>query len=145
MIDILIGTYDASYMSYGLCNTLDFLEEEIDRENLFITMDEDDSAYLLEWIFEKYYDKTINESNLFDYFDHWGENYYEVSMIGKILEEVEEFCESVKLQKQSMTIVVNGCRFLRDEVISFYERFVSIVNYLLESYPQYKYLVICGP
>lgn len=142
MIDILFGTYCGSNTWYGLCNTLDFWEEELDRKNLFITMDEDDSAYLLEWIFDKYYDKTNNE---YDRFEHWGENYFEVSILGQVLEYIEEFCQQVKLKCQSMTIEVSGCRFLRDEVISFYERFVSIINFWLESYPEYKYLVICGP
>ena len=145
MIDILFGTYGGSNTWYGLCNTLDFWEEELDRKNLFITMDEDDSAYLLEWVFEKYYDKTINEANMFEHFEHWGENYFEVSMLGQVLKDIDGFCEQVKLHNQGMTIEVSGCRFLRDEVISFYERFVSIVNFLLESYPEYKYLVISGP
>lgn len=142
MIDVLFGTYGGSNTWYGLCNTLDFWEEELDRKNIFITMDEDDSAYLLEWIFDKYYDTKINEDGRLE---HWGENYFEVSMLGQVLDDIKEFCKQVKLQNQGMTIVVSGCRFLCDEVISFYERFVSIVNFWLESYPEYKYLVICGP
>ena len=145
MIDILFGIYCGSNTWYGLCNTLDFGEEDLDIKNIFITMDEDDSAYLLEWIFDKYYDKTINESNMFEHFEHWGENYFEVSMLGQVIEDIQVFCEQIKLRNQGKTIIISQRRYLRDEVISFYERFVSIINFWLESYPEYKYLVICGP
>ena len=65
MIDILFGTYGGSNTWYGLCNTLDFWEE-LDRKNLFITMDEDDSAYLLEWVFEMDGDMKCYQNHIMD-------------------------------------------------------------------------------
>lgn len=145
MAEIFIGTFNGSNTWYGLTNKSSTFDGValVDKENLFINIDEDDSAYLLEWIFDKYYDKKIN---MYDSLEHWGENYFEILIARKVLEEIDEICKNLKSQDQNSRIEINGCRnYFCYEAVDFYEKFILLVTNILDENPDYKYFVVSGP
>lgn len=57
-----------------------------------IAIDEDDSAYLLEDLFDHYFDEKYNHDSDIptDEFNHWRNNFYLLCIVDKILNELEE-------------------------------------------------------
>lgn len=61
--------------------------------NATITLDEDDSALLLEYYFDKHYEYGLNKDNGEimgrNSFDHYGWNYYSIDTVREILKDIE--------------------------------------------------------
>lgn len=88
-IPIYTGEYDDhSYMWYGIS---DGNSGEVNFK-VHISIDEDDSDFLLEDIFARYFDAKYNQDTYMpaDEFEHWGDNFYPLSVVKQILQELEE-------------------------------------------------------
>lgn len=153
--------YDSSYW--------DFWQKHDDS---VLTLDEDDSAILVEEFFDAFYDEAINRACGFE---HWGNNFYTPEAIAEILDEMKEFVEILKKntfdERISTRILIDHVGYIfRDNegfdvfpygknqveklkyldkykavVIDFYERFISCMESIIRKNPDYKYFVVSGP
>ena len=93
---------DHSFMWYGISDV------NIGEVNIkaHISIDEDDSAFLLEEIFVRYFDAKYNQDTYMpaDEFEHWGTNFYLLSVVEQILQELEEFVLLLEVNPHSSRI-----------------------------------------
>lgn len=140
-------------------------------------IDEDDSACLLEDIFERYFDDRWNRDSDMptDTFNHWGNNFYPLDIVEKILAELEECMMLLennpynpKLQeiidlnhaiKAYRNISLRICldekipleekmEYMipkKDVLIDFYSRFINYTKKMICENPQAKFFVVSGP
>lgn len=173
-IPIYTGEYDDhSYMWYGIS---DGNSGEVNFK-VHISIDEDDSDFLLEDIFARYFDAKYNQDTYMpaDEFEHWGDNFYPLSVVEQILQELEELVmllegnphssrihEIIDLNRAikayrniSLRICFDDTMPLEEKLIymlpkkavliDFYSRFIHYVRKMIDENKNAEFFVVSGP
>lgn len=173
-IPIYTGEHDDhSFMWYGISDV------NIGEVNFkaHISIDEDDSAFLLEEIFVRYFDAKYNQDTYMpaDEFEHWGTNFYPLSVVEQILQELEEFvmllegelnnpriqeiidlnCAIKAYRNISLRICFDDTIPLEEKLIymlpkkavliDFYSSFIYYVRKMIDENPTAEFFVVSGP
>lgn len=173
-IPIYTGEYDDhSYMWYGIS---DGNSGEVNFK-VHISIDEDDSDFLLEDIFARYFDAKYNQDTYMpaDEFEHWGDNFYPLSVVKQILQELEELvmllegelnnpriqeiidlnCAIKAYRNISLRICFDDTIPLEEKLIymlpkkavliDFYSSFIYYVRKMIDENPTAEFFVVSGP
>lgn len=173
-IPIYTGEHDDhSYMWYGIS---DGNSGEVNFK-VHISIDEDDSAFLLEDFFARYFDAKYNQDIYMptDEFEHWGDNFYPLSVVKQILQELEELVillegnphssrihEIIDLNRAikayrniSLRICFDDTIPLEEKLIymfpkkavliDFYSRFIYYVRKMIDENQNAEFFVVSGP
>lgn len=114
----------------------------------YITIFDDIACEYLEWIFEKYFDASINEE---PYFDTTGYNFYTRDKVFRIMQNIKRVRDWVKAKPpKEITRFTNYTyaylkRMTNDDVVEFYDVFLELMERVLKDNYECKYfVVICG-